>query len=308
LAGGIIGGATYALSNAYGGDAGSGGWGGDTQTSGSKSDSSNSSKTVFQPANGPISADYGQKPKNNGYWQMLGYHSGRDFAAKKGSPARAYRAGTVVSAGRGIKGEAYGNVVEVDHGTHKSLYAHLDSIGVGKGQQVKAGQQIGKVGETGSGAHGPHLHFEIRKGGGSAKNSIKDPRPYLSGAESGGSLVDKAVDAVSGAFKRVQGWFAGNNADQEKTTLSSAGSGYQSAVETFSTDNTGFKTMQHTTSELLGYGGDSGASSLSHSNCGVKIEMNVNIANSSTQEATRLAQMVKAALDKEMRYSKVSEY
>jgi murein DD-endopeptidase MepM/ murein hydrolase activator NlpD len=59
----------------------------------------------------------------------------------------------------------YGNVVAIKHSQDRStLYAHLSSIAVAKGQRVEQGQRIGAVGATGY-ATGPHLHFEFRVNG-----------------------------------------------------------------------------------------------------------------------------------------------
>lgn len=89
-------------------------------------------------------------------------HTGVDYAAPTGTPIRSVGDGVVEFAGvqRG-----YGNVVEIKHRDAKStLYAHLHSIAVRKGQAVAQGNNIGTVGSTGW-STGPHLHFEFRVNG-----------------------------------------------------------------------------------------------------------------------------------------------
>ena len=89
-------------------------------------------------------------------------HTGVDYAAPTGTPIRSVGDGVVEFSGvqRG-----YGNVVEVKHRDGKStLYAHMNSIAVRKGQGVSQGQNIGTVGSTGW-STGPHLHFEFRING-----------------------------------------------------------------------------------------------------------------------------------------------
>ncbi len=88
-------------------------------------------------------------------------HKGVDYAAPTGTPIRATSDGKVIHKGR--KG-GYGKTVILKHGKrYSTLYAHMSRYGKGlrKGQQVKQGQIIGYVGQSGS-ATGPHLHYEFR--------------------------------------------------------------------------------------------------------------------------------------------------
>ena len=88
------------------------------------------------------------------------FHEGMDFSAPIGTPVYATGDGVVKSAGRSMSG--YGNLIELDHGfNYTTRFAHLSEILVTPGQQVKRGDLIGKVGNTGK-STGPHLHYEVR--------------------------------------------------------------------------------------------------------------------------------------------------
>ncbi|HEY9718491.1 MAG TPA: M23 family metallopeptidase [Trichormus sp.] len=113
----------------------------------------------IRPSKYRTSTLFGVKRVVNGHMLKDYFHSGLDFAAPAGSPVVATAPGTVVLTGRGFK--LHGNCVAVDHGQGVvSFYIHLKSISVQKGQHVKAGETLGKVGQTGR-ANGPHLHFSI---------------------------------------------------------------------------------------------------------------------------------------------------
>ena len=87
------------------------------------------------------------------------FHSGYDYAARRGLPVLAGAAGRVDYAGR--LGN-YGNAVRITHGENIStLYGHLHSFSVKPGQYVRRGEVIGAVGNTGR-STGPHLHYEVR--------------------------------------------------------------------------------------------------------------------------------------------------
>lgn len=100
------------------------------------------------------------------------FHSGTDYAASKGIPIYSITDGTVIRAG---VAKGYGNYIVIDHSNGlKSAYAHMSSMNVKKGNQVKKGNKIGEVGMSGS-ATGNHLHFEIIK-----NNKKVNPKLYVS--------------------------------------------------------------------------------------------------------------------------------
>jgi murein DD-endopeptidase MepM/ murein hydrolase activator NlpD len=91
-------------------------------------------------------------------------HKGVDYSAAIGTPVKTTGDGKVVF--RGDK-NGYGNVVEIQHGKqYSTLYAHLSAFrsGLKSGSDVKQGEVIGYVGNTGL-ATGPHLHYEFRING-----------------------------------------------------------------------------------------------------------------------------------------------
>ncbi|WEF31722.1 M23/M56 family metallopeptidase [Pseudoduganella chitinolytica] len=102
-------------------------------------------------------------------------HRGMDFGAARGSAVLAPAGGIVtVSTDRYEGGARYGKVIVIDHGDGtQTLYAHLDARAVQAGDRVTAGQRIALSGATGK-VTGPHLHFEVQRGGGQV-----DPRTLL---------------------------------------------------------------------------------------------------------------------------------
>ena len=95
---------------------------------------------------------------------VLRPHQGTDFRAPWGATVRAAADGEVVYAGVGT---GYGNYIRLQHGPeYQTVYAHLSYIApeIVKGAQVKYGQLIGRVGQSGL-ATGPHLHYELKVDG-----------------------------------------------------------------------------------------------------------------------------------------------
>lgn len=89
-------------------------------------------------------------------------HKGIDIAGKRGAPVRAVAAGNVVYAGTGVTG--YGALIIVKHNDdYLSAYGHNDTLLVAEGDRVAAGQEIARMGSTGTDS--VKLHFEIRRRG-----------------------------------------------------------------------------------------------------------------------------------------------
>ena len=99
------------------------------------------------------------------------FRNGVDIEAAVGRDVLAVHAGHVIYTGW-FKG--YGNLIIVDHGNeYFTLYAHIADIEAKEGEDVRQGQRIGTVGDTGSLA-GPRLYFEVRYQG-----KPQDPEQWL---------------------------------------------------------------------------------------------------------------------------------
>lgn len=86
-------------------------------------------------------------------------HTGIDFAASIGTPIYATADGKVLEVS--VRFSGYGKMVEIDHGFgYHTRYAHMHGFAVRQGQQVKRGDLIGYVGNTGL-STAPHLHYEV---------------------------------------------------------------------------------------------------------------------------------------------------
>lgn len=117
------------------------------------------------PAIQPISEKYlramasGYGYRRDPIYGTTKFHEGMDFSSAVGTPVYATGDGVVTHA---KWQSSYGNLIEISHGFYYTTrYAHLSQILVKPGQQVKRGDLIGKVGNTGK-STGPHLHYEVR--------------------------------------------------------------------------------------------------------------------------------------------------
>jgi len=108
-------------------------------------------------------------------------HAGIDIGGEKDDPVLASEGGKVIIAKKINKGRYsyYGKYIVIEHKRknkiYYTLYAHLNDVGVRFGQEVKKGQQIGKVGSTGN-SDAPHLHYEVQVDRQSRSNSVE---PYV---------------------------------------------------------------------------------------------------------------------------------
>jgi len=182
-------------------------------------------RPIDPPANDVADATYRFGSTQSG---VRDPHHGVEFLNGFGTPVLAAADGLVAVAGTdvdpisphgawpilfyGLYSNFYGNLVVIEHplpdaiqaefpdlaGPLYTLYGHLSEISVQPGQQVQAGQQIGKVGMAGI-ATGSHLHFEVRLGENSYKASHNPelwlaPRPDESG-QLMGALAGRFIDS-----------------------------------------------------------------------------------------------------------------
>lgn len=150
--------------------------------------SSSKSDAVNPIEGGTISSGFGSRSSfatSNGKSSSTN-HKAIDIAAPAGTAVKAAMGGKITLVYKGDYG-GYGNTVEIDHGNGiVTKYHHMQDgslEGLSVGQEVKAGQQIGKVGSTGN-STGPHLDFQVQKDG-----NFVDPRNYIPGYGAGSDLV-----------------------------------------------------------------------------------------------------------------------
>lgn len=142
---------------------------------------------------------------SSGYGPRWGtFHAGLDFAAPIGTPIYAAADGVVVEGKERYNVSGFGSWIWLDcqDSVGKDfIYGHVkhDGIMVKAGDRVRAGQQIGVVGNEGQ-STGPHCHFEVWGSPGRLGGAHQDPAPYLAGAVQPGEAVARPVGKQGGTL------------------------------------------------------------------------------------------------------------
>jgi len=124
-------------------------------------------------AKGWLSSFYGER--NDPFTGKIAWHGGVDFAGSEGDDVISTAAGVVSWVG---KRSGYGLLIEINHGDGLvTRYGHNSEALVAKGEVVKKGQSISKMGSSGR-STGAHVHYEIIKNG-----RPTNPVPYVNRAK-----------------------------------------------------------------------------------------------------------------------------
>ena len=156
---------------------------------------------------------------SSGYGPRWGtFHAGLDFAAPIGTPIYAAADGVVVEGRERYNVSGFGSWIWLDcqDSTGKDfIYGHVkhDGILVKAGDRVRAGQQIGVVGNEGQ-STGPHLHFEVWGSPGRLGGAHQDPAPYLANAAQPGESSARPVG------KRGGGTLVGTDISEHQNGMS----------------------------------------------------------------------------------------
>src|SRR5699024_2171930 len=178
-----------------------------TSSSGSGSTTRTTSQVRAAGGSGRVSpfagwkVNYGYSPRGGGaYGSRIGFNGGRhygiDYGGRTGKAIRTPHGGTVVKAGWSPYGG--GNQVEVYNKAMNKTFTFMHMLGdlaVKTGQQIQAGQQVGRMGSTGN-STGTHLHFQVNTGRGVNNATSVNPNAYLSSGS--GSIISAATSAVKG--------------------------------------------------------------------------------------------------------------
>lgn len=143
---------------------------------------------------------------SSGYGPRWGtFHAGLDFAAPVGTPIYAAADGVVVEGRERYNVAGFGSWIWLDCQQSVGrdfIYGHVkhDGILVKAGDRVRAGQQIGVVGNEGQ-STGPHLHFEVWGAPGRLGGAHEDPARYLGRAtipQGAGNTTERRGDTIFG--------------------------------------------------------------------------------------------------------------
>lgn len=146
-------------------------------------------KNILPPLTSPIrdfsyrraGASLGEKI--NPFFKVAVQHNGMDMLAQQGDSVYAAGDGVVKDVIHSEKG--LGNVVEIAHeGNYTTRYAHLEGIRVTRGQRVRRGSLLGRVGMSGN-SFAPHLHYEVLR-----DTLRQDPANYMFGSMSADDYVN----------------------------------------------------------------------------------------------------------------------
>jgi murein DD-endopeptidase MepM/ murein hydrolase activator NlpD len=132
------------------------------------------SRPSIHPTSGFISSSFGGR--RNPFSNLPDFHQGIDISGDHGTPVISTAQGRVKIAG--FYG-SFGLTIQVEHENGMTtLFGHLSKVYVKPGEEVRRGQKIGLMGNTGM-STGPHLHYEVR-----INDQPVNPKPYLAPPQS----------------------------------------------------------------------------------------------------------------------------
>jgi murein DD-endopeptidase MepM/ murein hydrolase activator NlpD len=124
------------------------------------------STPTVSPVVGLLTDGFGSRP--DPITGRRAFHRGLDISARRGTPVHAPADGIVVFAGNS---GGLGRTLRISHGFgFTTLYGHLHELRVDLGDEVRRGDVIGTVGNSGR-STGSHLHYEVHEDG-QAKNPL----------------------------------------------------------------------------------------------------------------------------------------
>lgn len=141
-----------------------------------------------------VSSPYGPRDQSGTY----DFHAGVDFAVPEGTKVHAIKAGRVEKTVEWDGEDATGNWILIDHGDgEKSAYLHLSKISARQGEEVHAGEVIGRSGSSGNTT--PHLHLTYMTGvagSGADEGLSRNPLELLPHSDMPAPIVEFDADAV----------------------------------------------------------------------------------------------------------------